>query len=156
MKKDTIYKSIIVILLVLNALQLGMFLFPPKPPHHNIDKFADKAVKIMQLDEKQAKTFFKLVQKHKEERRRIHDLELNLARQYFESPTDSLLELISDAGTKKIAITQQHFSDIQNILKNQQIPLFKEFKKEALNGILRGGRPMTPPPGGNPPPNEKE
>lgn len=163
MKRDTIYKLIIVVLLVLNLLQLGKFIWMPKFSRpRKMDLFANKAVTIMQLDSNQKQTFLQFVEKHKEQRRQLHERQIELARQYFKYPSDSLLILITEIETKKISITQEHFSDIKNMLKIEQIPLFDKFKEEALKGILQGGKPMGEPDRRNnnplmppPPPDER-
>lgn len=136
MKKENIYKLTIAILLVLNLLQLGSFLLAPSPSHRG-DKFAKEAVKIMQLNASQQRTFLHFVEQHRQAMRQVLRLQTQVAEAYFEQPSDSLLKLIADAEIQKVSITQRHFSDIKSLLTPEQLPFFEMFKKKALQAILR-------------------
>lgn len=141
MKRDTIYKIIIGLLLVLNLFQLIGFLIKPKPgkPPMQEIKFEKKAEQMMQLNEEQKEKFSRLVSEHHKKIIKLHDFQIDLSREYFNEPSDSLLKLIAKTEIDKISTTEEHFTDIKHMLNEEQIPLFYKFKNEALKGILRYG-----------------
>lgn len=146
MKKETIYKIAIGILLALNVLQLLGFLFSPKPepPQHSMGVFEDKAVKLMHLTQVQQQDFLKFIQEHKAKMRRLRNAHTELTSTYFTQPSDSLLKLITKVEREKIETTEQHFADIKSILHKEQIPSFEQFKAEVLQKILNQNTPEPP------------
>lgn len=138
MKKETIYKIAIGILLAVNLLQLYKFLPPIKQ-----DVFRDKAIQMMNLNEKQKELFKNFAEEHRSKMDALYNKQTQLTSQYFDKPSDSLLHLIAKIETEKITVTEQHFSKIKSILKKEQIPQFEKFKKKALNLILKE-KPSVP------------
>lgn len=148
MKRNTIYRIIIGFLLVLNLLQLFGFLFKPKPqrPQLQKDMLEKRAKKMMQLNNEQQHYFLRLVEEHRKRIIKLHDTQIELSKQYFNRPSDSLLKLIANTEIEKISTTEQHFAAIKNILHKKQIPLFERFKKDALKGILKSSSTSEHPP----------
>lgn len=138
MKKETLYKVLIVVLLLLNLLQLSLFALAPKPPHKHSKNFKEKTIQELKLNEKQRQTFNYLAKEHRNQIVKLHNEQIELTAKYFEQPTDSILQLIIDITTEKIKITNQHFEDIETMLNENQMIDFKQFKKEALRHILYG------------------
>ncbi|WP_299779154.1 hypothetical protein [uncultured Formosa sp.] len=136
MKKDIVYKLIIGLLLGINLLQMGTFMFNPQPEQRPKEEFQYLAIKILNLTSEQQNTFLSFAHEHKNKMEILYKKESHLVTQYFETPTDSLLKTISNIEMKKIQITEQHFLDIKKILDTNQISAFATFKKEALNNIL--------------------
>lgn len=148
MKTLQFYKISALVLLVLNVALVGVFFFtsqrpPHEPPQGN--NFLNEAIEVLQLDEKQATSFEELALNHNQEIENIRNKQLEHTKEYFEtkdtSKSDSLLNLIKEGEAKKITITKNHFEDIKNILKTDQLPNYQEFEREALNKILLQKRP---------------
>ncbi|MFA7116831.1 MAG: hypothetical protein WC140_06370 [Bacteroidales bacterium] len=157
MKKETIYKICIIFLLVLNLTQICWFVFSPKPPRNNRpmemgvpnntnrldnmnrpdeNNFRDEFLMILDLDKEQKTQFKKLAKNHD---RKIFDLQENqkkLTAEYFMNPSDSILNLIKEIGAQKIIVTENHFKDIKKILREDQYPKLKKFRKRALDIII--------------------
>lgn len=155
MKKDNVYKITIAILLVLNLLQLIGFLCAPKLPPLQQGKanFEGKAEQMMDLSEEQKQEFATFVKEHKVKMQKLKKDQVKLAKDYFVQPSDSLLTLLARAESAKIEATEQHFEEVKSILNKEQFPMFKQFKKDALNLILTENEgvnsEMPPPPRGD-------
>jgi hypothetical protein len=145
MKKDTVYKLIIALLLALNLLQLATYLFAPQSQQPQKDKFQDVAIKILNLNEEQQQRFHHFAQEHGNKMMPLYKKQSLLTVQYFNQPSDSLLNLIAKLETKKIIATEQHFSEIKSILNQSQVANFEKFKKEALQNILEKNTSSSPP-----------
>lgn len=142
MKKDTIYKLIIAVLLVVNAVQLGGYFFGPKlNPNPKGEMFQERAIEILKLNAHQKSLFLDLAKKHQENLTELHQEQTKLTDSYFHQTSDSLLDAIGKLETKKINLTQKHFTEIKDILTQEQLPYFKTFKKEALQVILKENAP---------------
>ncbi len=139
MKKETVYIWIIVLLVLVNALQLGSFVLrskPPKPPHHAGQDFKQKTIDMLELDTEQAKLFHALAQKHRKMMDSLNDQQAMLTKRYFNTPTETDLKKIETIQAEKINVTNAHFSEVKSILTPQQEKNFKTFKKEALERIM--------------------
>lgn len=147
MKKETVYKITIGVLLALNLLQLIGFLFAPKPQRMRVQKghFENEAVQILNLNNEQQKKFINFAEGHRDKMKILYDQQTELASEYFHQPNDSLLDLITKIETEKISTTQQHFSDVKSILNQNQISDFEKFKKKALQSILKKNTDLPPP-----------
>ncbi|MBP1840650.1 hypothetical protein [Formosa algae] len=143
MKKDIVYKLIIGLLLGINLLQMGTFMFNPKPPQQ--DKFQDLAIEILNLTAAQQQTFLDFAHEHRNKMVNLYKKESRLVTQYFETPSDTLLSTISKIEMEKIQATEQHFLDIKSMLDTNQVSEFARFKKEALNSILEKNSASGPP-----------
>lgn len=136
MIKENFYKISITILLVLNLLQLLGFLFAQKHQPEPIN-LKDRAAQILNLNKEQERQFLNLAEEHRDEIIKLHDKQAKLTSEYFTSLDSLLLQSISAIEVEKIKKTNKHFSNIQNILNRNQLPAFKQFKKEFLRHILR-------------------
>jgi len=145
MRKETFYIIVIALLIALNLLQLGNHFFdnrPPedKPPIH----LRQRVVNQLNLNKEQEQQFFDLVKNHITEMRSLLKNQHKLSKAYFQQPTDTLLQRLSRFESKKIQITEQHFSDIKSILNEEQYADFEKFKTKALNNLLRLQSPRRP------------
>ncbi len=143
MKKDTVFKIIIIVLLALNTLQLAGFLLKPKPLHKS--EFRDIAATILMLNETQKSKLYNFAETHNSKIQGLLKKQNQLLPQYFDTPNDSLLQLITKIETEKIKITKQHFSNIKSLLNKEQLLNFEKYKKEALLNILKADKPKKEP-----------
>jgi predicted negative regulator of RcsB-dependent stress response len=143
MRKETITKIIIGVLLTLNLLQLSSFLLTPKQHPEN---FQDEAIQILNLNAEQQKSFHKFAKKHANKMKSFYDEEIRLATQYFNKPSDSLLNAMANIENAKVKATDNHFNAIKNILQTSQLKYFTAFKKEALQHIFGQENSNIPPP----------
>lgn len=145
MKRDTVYKLIIVVLIALNMLQLAPFLLSRNATQPPVDRFQQKAIKNMKLDKQQEKEFLEFVGMHRDKMMHLFGRQSDIAVEYFTQPSDSLLKELATIERDKIEAAQQHFTQIKSILNENQLPLFEQFKQEALHIILEGDAGKEPP-----------
>lgn len=141
MKKDTLYIWVIVLLVLVNALQIGAFVFMPKAskaPHHRPpSNFERKGVEMLGLDSEQAEQFSELAHKHGAIIDSLNEQEKLLTVRYFNAPEEVDLAEIEGILSEKIKVTNDHFNDVRSILRPEQLDRFETFKKEAINRIIR-------------------
>ncbi len=165
MKKSNFYKYALFFLIALNIALLSFVIIskpqPQRPPFNGPNNpgpgsFMNQATSILRLDKAQADSFSELAKKHKQDMDLINKEEATLISEYFESLTnnftethsDSLLQLINDANTKKLTVTFKHFEDIKSLLRDEQKSNFNRFMDRALNNILNNKGNTPPPPKG--------
>lgn len=136
MKKESIYKLLIALLLIVNLVQLGGHLFAPKPPHKAGEKFREQAVQLLALDNAQKQQFFELAESHKNAMSALHKQQQQLTERYFQQPTSELLTQITRIDKEKITLTEAHFQDVKKLLTSDQQPQFEAFKQAALRIII--------------------
>lgn len=140
MKKESLYLSIIVLLILVNALQLSSFFFhsnPPRLPEHNhSQEFRERAVEILNLTKVQKEQFFILAEKHNAQMQKLIENENELTIAYFNKPTEKGLDALLSIQSKKIKLTDNHFADIKSILSKKQLSNYEKFKKEAIKTII--------------------
>lgn len=134
MKKETLYKIVIGVLLLLNLLQIGFFLVGRRPPPDRNRNF--DPVKILHLDKKQADQFLEISISHHEKMVKLQDLQKLATENYFKNSTTEELEELKKLHTEKLKITNDHFNEVKSILKPEQLPYFQRFKDKALHIII--------------------
>lgn len=133
MKKETIYKIAIAVLIVLNLFQVvGRYL-----AHTPLGEPIKMATERLGLDEKQEVNFRELAQAHRNKMIDIQNKQEAWTETYFNNPSDSLLTEISLLQKSKIQLTEEHFRAIKALLNKDQYDEFVKFKKNALNKIMR-------------------
>lgn len=158
MKKESIYKSLIVLLLVINLVQISGHFFSPKPPHHSQAKsppmppphamqsspthikgalFLKQAMQLLQLDGEQKQQFLKLAKAHESHMSKLQKQQSELTLNYFQQPAAELLENIANLDKQKVTLTEAHFGDVYQLLTPEQQPNFSAFKQAALQVIIR-------------------
>lgn len=168
MKKETLYRTLIILLLVLNVVQLGGYFFAPKPtlptamaefppPHQGIDgelppppsdnlpslgksqrlSFAQKAPRLLQLDDEQSQAFSRLAKQHASNIAKLKKQQNQLTERYFMQPSADLLDEIAEIDKQKVSLTESHFNDVYQLLTPEQQPNFSAFKQAALQVIIR-------------------
>ena len=133
MKKETIYKIAIAVLIVLNLLQVVGRYLAHRPPGEPIKMAAQR----LGLDEKQEVKFRELAQAHRNKMIDLQKKQEGLTETYFNNPSDSILNEVTLLEKTKIQITEEHFSAIKTLLNKDQYDEFVKFKKNALNKIMR-------------------
>jgi len=155
MKKENIYKICIIILFALNLIQMGGFLIissgPPRfegreriegregmqRSMNNKREFQGKATRMLELNKEQQIKFSEFAMAHDIRIRAMQKKQRELIGKYFNQPSDSILDLISNIETQKIKFTQRHLNDVKDILHKDQYYNFEQFKKNALEIILK-------------------
>ena len=131
MKKETFYRVLIGILLVLNLLQIGFFLFA-RPPHHPKHKFKRHAPEILHLTEDQSYQFHNIARAHHKNMRFFDKEEGKWIALYFENESEENLKEIQRIHKEKMEFTKAHFEDIKAMLNEDQLQYFESFRKEAF------------------------
>ncbi len=136
MKKETFYRVLIGLLLVLNLLQIGFFLLtkPPHPPKH---KFKGHAPEILHLTEEQGYQFHNITRAHHKNMRFFDKEEKKWIALYFENESEDNLKEIQRIHKQKIEFTKAHFEDIKAMLHENQLQYFELFRTEVLHRIMR-------------------
>ena len=136
MKKETFYRILIGVLLVLNLLQIGFFLFvkPPHPPKH---QFKGRAPEILHLTEEQGYQFHNIIRAHHQNMQLFNGEEKKLIELYFDEGSEEHLHQIQYLKQQKLEFTKAHFEDIRAMLEEDQLQYFKAFKQEALQRIMK-------------------
>ena len=158
MKKENIYKICIIILFAMNLIQVGGFLITSsRPPRFERrdgregrdgreemqgsmpDKkgFLEEAARMLDLNNEQKIKFSDFARTHDMRIRTLQKEQRDLISNYFNQPSDSVLNLISNIETQKIEFTQRHINEVKSILNKDQYQNFKRFKKNALEIILK-------------------
>ena len=118
---------IIAILVLLNIATLAsMWLFPPRPPHHRIERFLQKE---LNLTNEQKEQFKSLKDQHLAVTKTYHEELQKNKKQLFETlsktPTDSvLIDNILEKDGKIHALLEkalvEHFTDLKGICSEEQ------------------------------------
>ncbi|WP_108801937.1 hypothetical protein [Aquimarina sp. Aq107] len=137
MKRETLYKIAVLVLLIINGVQISFFLVTKKPRKNSKQHHKPSAREILHLNTNQDNQFKEFSRTHGEAMRLLQEDQKESVRTYFLEPTDSLLRHISDIEAKKIKITKKHFENMKSILNKEQLTYYEDFKKKALKFILR-------------------
>lgn len=137
MKRETLYKITVIVLLVLNLLQISFPILSKKPPQNLKKPCKPNAVEMLYLNPDQDIQFREFGKKHNEVMDSLQKKQKQCVRNYFLQPTDSLLNNMKEIEAKKILVTKKHFEDMRSILKEEQLTHYEEFKNKALKFILR-------------------
>lgn len=138
MKKNHVYITLIILLIILNIAQLGtQFVFPKPPPHVAAQNLKLEIPKMLDLDENQKQVFFELATNHREQIILLQKQQRELTTSYINNPSDSLLNQITDFHKQKIILTENHFNDVYNLLNEAQKVNFLKFKQAAFQVINR-------------------
>ncbi len=145
MTKSLLYKYAAIGLLLLNISMIAFFfLTRHKPGGKGMGfDFRPRAIHMLELDDEQKAAFVKLAEEHRQRIDAINEQQRSLLKPVFKSLTDtnqtgainSITTEIEQLEGTKIAITYQHFQDVKSILREEQLPNYEVFLKEAL-GIL--------------------
>lgn len=156
MRELNFYKYAAILLLVINLGTLAFF-FTRRPPHrplppghsmkegHN-QKFQEKTMEILDLDEAQRVIFVKLATEHHQAIKTINEQQKELLMNEFDSLNDIVknvgfnknLESFETLEGEKITTIFEHFRAIKAILKPEQLPNFEEYMNGAKRHLLRG------------------
>lgn len=165
MKKERFYTIVIIALLLLNIGTLG-FLYLGNGSKQDVrqlqrpERPGDFIINALKLDEQQQKEFLLLGRRH---RVRLDSVQDNIKRVQNEmfrlvstgeldsTKTSELIQQIQEGEAAKHMITIAHFEEIRQILKPDQVPLFKQFMQELGNRIIAPNHPPLRR-GGPPPP----
>ena len=128
---------LIVLLIIINVAQLGAKYIYHKHPHNPRDKnLKIRAPKLLGLDESQKHTFFGLAGNHREKILKLQEQQHELTLSYINNPSTPVLDEIANIHKQKIILTENHFSDVYNILNEAQKSNFSRFKQAALKVII--------------------
>ncbi|MGH1337994.1 MAG: hypothetical protein ACRBFS_17870 [Aureispira sp.] len=141
------YRNLSIVLLCLNLALLAFFFLMAPPPHKHRHHHKH-AKELLQFDDQQQEQFRQYANKHKQQITTYNKEQRLLIEQYFSPLTtpdvsiqsDSLLIAIHALEKQKIQSTYQHFQEIKDILRTDQLPSFKQFVNNSMTVILRGGK----------------
>lgn len=156
MKKETLYRTLIILLLALNIVQLGGHFVTsksrlsanttalPKQSEHSSPRdkpqgasFLKEALALLQLNEEQSKVFTQLAQQHASHIAQLTKQQNQLTERYFTQSSATLLSEIADIDKQKVTLTERHFNEVYQLLLPEQQPSFAAFKQAALQIIIR-------------------
>ncbi|GAA5221261.1 hypothetical protein [Membranihabitans marinus] len=147
MNKNNIFKYSTIFLLLLNLALIGFIIFSkPKPPRLRDDNFKERIVSILKLDEDQNKEFSNLAMTHNQEINAINSEQQKLAHDYFNSvikesdgeDSAEILKQLAQLENKKLTVTADHFHDVKNILRSDQLDQYPAFVDQVLGVLLMG------------------
>ncbi|MFS4447337.1 hypothetical protein [Maribacter sp. 2307UL18-2] len=137
MRRETLYKIAIGVLLTVNIAQVSYLFLTKKPANHTKEHSKPNAIEILRLSEDQNIRFKAFSKQHHEAMVLLQEEQKKCVRDYFTRPSQALLDCVKDIEAKKIQITKKHFDDMKSVLKEEQLPYYEEFKDKALRYILR-------------------
>jgi len=149
MKSRQFFKYTTWAMLVLNLGLISLFFFRNLGPPNDL-----RAIDTLKLDDEQHKFFLVLAQKHEMIIEDIAAQQKNLLRPYFKQlvnqdlkiDNEELLMKMQLLESQKITSTYQHFLEIKNILKEDQVADFEGFMDRMLAHILVGNNKNPKPP----------
>ena len=156
MDKTKFYKITTIALLVLN-ISVFAFFFMSIPSHKDdprkMHDFKNRAVKALDLDEKQTEEFTASVERHKKMMHRINRNQSKLMEQYFSGLTDDnstpnndeILAEYSMLEQEKIEHTYLHFEEIKQILNSGQSDKYEKFIERAMEVLINKNHRKPPP-----------
>lgn len=145
MKSNKIILRIALVLLVLNLVVLGILLMP-KPQGPPIDdRPKNLIIEKLGFDKEQAEAYQELIDEHRrdifEQEKKIRELKHDLYELLKESNSSLEAELISTRiGTIQSQIEMihfNHFKDIRDLCREDQLPKFDELSKELAKIFSR-------------------
>ncbi|TSE09177.1 MULTISPECIES: hypothetical protein [Aquimarina] len=137
MKKELLYKTVVIILLVLNIIQVGYTLWVKKPLDKSNRPSKPDAIEILHLDQAQDIQFKKISRRHGKAMSELRNKQKQCIQEYFRAPSNSFLDCIKDIEAQKIKITEEHFEAMKSVLRKEQLIQYKYFKDKAVKFILR-------------------
>lgn len=139
MKRETLYKIAVIVLLAVNVVQISALFLTKRPPDREQRPRDGKpdAVSILQLDTIQNKKFKEFSEQHHRAMSRLQQEQKRYVEDYFIQPSDSLLNSIKEIEVKKIETLEKHFEDMKSVLEDDQLPYYGEFKDKAVKYILK-------------------
>jgi len=139
MRSAQFYKYATYAMLLLNLVTLGFFFF-----NNTQNKRGGRAIDTLKLDTQQHDLFMASADKHRVIIEGIGEQQKVLLKPYFKQLVnqsnrineDELLEKMKELESQKITATYRHFSEIKNILNENQIADFEGFIDRMLARIL--------------------
>lgn len=137
MKRETLYKIVVLVLLTINIVQVSFFLLTKKPKNNSKNNNKPSAREMLYLEDSQQIQFKKFSEIHHEAMVLLQEEQKKVVKNYFMQPTDSLLNRITVIEAEKIKVTETHFENMRSVLKDDQLLYYEQFKDKALKFILR-------------------
>lgn len=135
MKKTTLQKIVIAILVLGNCFFIADYLM--RPPHPKHDGPRDEIITMLHFDDQQIQKYDQLIKQHQKDIRHA-DCELitaknNLYKNLDQPLNDSLLQRVLEKQSNIEKIHFAHFQDIKSLCKANQFIYFKEFNKKIAD-----------------------
>lgn len=157
MVRSRFYQYTTIILLVLNIVVISLLFIgrPDRSPRQEgpMRPF-NRAIDVLKLDKEQHEIFFQSARRHDQDMEDISFQQRELLETYFStliipesnSQADSILQQVQQLESQKIQSTYQHFEEVKELLREDQIPNFEVFINNMLKMILNTrGRRLPPP-----------
>ena len=146
MNQKRVHELIILCLVGLNIVMIVFFLtkkpnVAEKPKHRSI---RSEIIDILRLNNEQIIDFHDLADSHKHQMREIEVKQARLLMPYFERLIDSsvqidkdqLLSRLQKLERRKVELTYEHFKDIKELLKKDQMHDFEFFMKKVSKVLI--------------------
>lgn len=157
MRKDVFFKYALIALVALNLTLVALFLFnkPNHPPRHGPPPGGglERAIVSLGLDKEQTILFKNLAHEHHRKFIEIQISQQQIIQQYFNLPRDSstselskqILNEITQLEIESVELSYNHFEDVKELLREDQLANFDRFKEHVLTRLLSTNRPRKPP-----------
>ena len=144
MKALQFYKIAALVLLVVNVLMFGFFLYKKPPPPRSMPNHL-RATERFQFDDSQNTQFLKMADEHVEEVAQYSMEQKGLLKKYFSQlegvqiqDSTSLLSEITEIEVEKIQSTFDHLNDVKMLLNEDQKSEFSKFMNQVMRNVLSG------------------
>lgn len=152
MTRSKFYKYASIILLLLNITLVTAFLIT-KPKNRPRGEGRLNAKDLLKMDDAQHDLFLINLEKHKEEVNEIREKQIEVLRPYLYSVGDStklennnaIINTLKELEGIKLTSMYNHLKDLQDILSEDQLPLFDSFLKQRLDDMTRRDENRRPP-----------
>lgn len=154
--KNRMFKLGFFLLLILNIV-LAVVIFIGKPSPLKKGDMKEQIITTLKLNETQQSQFLELAAAHLDRIIEIDKKQKQLITHYFldqkmkEVTKQSTLEEIKELHAEKVAVTYEHFAEIETLCTPDQLPAFRDMLKELLP-LISGSNPNEGPPRANIPP----
>lgn len=157
MNKLNFYRTAAIVLLIINLSVIGFFIFTKGGdghPHNRKGEFKHQAFKILKLDDEQKKLFSESADKHHKMMKGLNRKQSRILQEYFKGLNDGINETekadfiveYNELETNKITGTYNHFEEVKNFLRPEQMGYYKGFVEKAVRRLLSNNSEMPTPP----------
>ena len=154
MKPLKFFKSLSIVLFVLNLAMIGFFIWRKPPPPKGGGHFLRQAQQMLKLDEQQNEQFVQMAKVHKRKMDSIQQVHSEFLMPWFQSVfnstsdpnSDLSLDRVGQLEQEKVELTYKHFKEIKSLLNPSQQDRFEPFMNEALKNILGRTKKKPRPP----------
>ncbi|MBX2844142.1 MAG: hypothetical protein KTR26_20410 [Flammeovirgaceae bacterium] len=143
----------LILMIVINVILI--FLLVSGPPMKGKEGIAKVISSKLKLNNEQERLFFELAKKHRIEVNQLEEKQKELLKSYFSQLKDAevdsavsnnILHQLEKVEREKITVTFQHFADLKNLCKREQIIHYQGIMDDVLRVLLKEFKKKLPPP----------